>query len=347
MVRLDPWGRCCRGRLAHPGWLVPAACFWVSPLLAQPKVRQECKSLSPEDSAQVETRLLAGLLARQAPDVDVSITCDSSIALVSASVGPPEARRSIALSGTIAPEAILSLAGRALAQLLATPEAEATAAASAPTHTVLAEPATADARSPQSAAPSEVSSTSLPAPAPPSSEPTAPAQTPIAYAAGAHHASRVRADVAVQSWGSHAAAGVALGLEQASGSFTYAFLAGGAWPFRGPSLSDVAEWTAAGELGWQRQDSLGLRISARLGLSLLTLSPQSGVAASSGTLKSAGFLELDVSRPIWLGRFGLAPGLGLRAFSAKREVTVEGEPELQLSTPSAHAFLSFLLRISE
>ena len=77
------------------------------------------------------------------------------------------------------------------------------------------------------------------------------------------------------------------------------------------------------------------------------INPDSGVTTSSGTVKSAGLLQLDFSRPIWLGRFGLAPGLGVRAFSAKRALTIEGEPELQLSTPSVHAFLSLLIRVSE
>jgi len=152
--------------------------------------------------------------------------------------------------------------------------------------------------------------------------------------------------MALQSWGSKAALGAALGLEHATGSWSYAFLAGGARPVEQVSLSTVTEWTAAAELGWQGVRSLGIRISGRLGLSLLMLSPDSGVTSTSGTLKSAAFLDLDISRPLWLGRFGVAPVIGLRAYSAKRAVTLEGEPELQVSTPSVHVGLALFLRIN-
>jgi len=138
-----------------------------------------------------------------------------------------------------------------------------------------------------------------------------------------------------------------LGLEQTFGSLSYAFLAGGAAPLRQPSLSGVSEWTAAAELGWQSPRPLGIRASARLGLSLLSLDLHEGVATSSGTLEAAGLLELNVSRPIWLGRFGLAPGLGVRAYTAKRALTIEGEPELQLAMLSARLLLSLLVRVSD
>ena len=345
MTRFDGWARRGCWRLYRAAWLAPLACFWAAPLHAQPTLQQGCKDLSVEDSARLETRLLASLLRPEAAGVNVSVACELGIATVSASVGPPETRRSVALSGPSGLEAILVLAGRAVALLLAPPDTGAPAVVSLPADAARPDPASDDAHG-AAAAPAPVRATE---PAEPTHDTTPAAAVPAqrADAIRARHDSRVRAEVVMQSWGSDAAAGAALGLEQALGKWTYAFLAGGARPFQQPSLSAVNEWTAAAEFGWQAADPLGIRLSTRLGFSLLTVNPDSDVITSSGAAKSAGFLELDCSRPIWFGRFGLAPGVGLRAFSAKRAVTIEGQPELQLSTPSVHAFLSLLFRISQ
>jgi hypothetical protein len=349
VVERDRWRQHAWVRPSHASWLVVGACFWPSPLHAQPTVSQDCKELSREDSARVETRLLASLLTADAPDVLVSIACNSGIAVVAASIGPPPTRRTITLSGVVGLEPILTLCTRAVAQLLATPDAADASASGARVDTVRAEDAvrTEDAVRANSVRASGPSVQ----PATPAEAVSAPPLGPRSVAAEAcavrGHQSHARADVALQTWGSQAALGAEVGLEQALGRWSYAFLAGGALPLHQPSLSEVSEWTAAGEFGWHSADSLGIRVSARLGLSLLNLDLDDGVATSSGTLKSAGFLELDLSRPIWLGRFGLAPGLGVRAYSAKRALTIEGQPQLQLSTPSARFFLTVLFRTSD
>ena len=100
----EPWSASSGGGTAiAPGWaqasLASLACFWTSSVLAAPTLHQDCKSLSAEDSARVETRLFASLLARDAPGVSVSIACDDRIATVTASAGAPEERRSVALVG--------------------------------------------------------------------------------------------------------------------------------------------------------------------------------------------------------------------------------------------------------
>ena len=342
VARLARLRHCAHRRLTHALRLAALALSWSSPGLTQPPVRQACEQLSPEDSARVETRLLASLLTPEAAGVTVSITCGDGIALVSASLGPEQTRRSVALSGPIASETILALATRAIAQLTTLSEPEGTTRAPAD----VSHAASAVADSDQAAPASAPEAPGMPKVASSPSDPvTATANRDSARCASPDpHEGRVRADIALQSWGSKAALGAVLGLEQATESWTYAFLAGAARPIEQPALSDVSEWTAAGEVGWQNKATLGVRISARLGLSVLAISPDPGVETSSGTLKSAAILDLDFSRPVWFDRLGLAPGVGLRVYSAQRAVTVEGEPELQLSTPSVHAFLSVLLR---
>ncbi|HYP77184.1 MAG TPA: hypothetical protein VER12_14545 [Polyangiaceae bacterium] len=324
--------------------LVAAACFWASTAHARPILRQECNALSPEDSARVEARLLASLLARDATEVTVSVACDHGIARVSASVGPEETRRSVSLSGSLDPDAIVALATRAVTQLLAS--ADHPPAPAAPTEVAPPPAGTLDPVSPPPAMTPQTPSQSQTVSREPDATPAERTPTPPPCPANARNESRARADIALHTWGSKAALGAALGLEQETGNWSYAFLAGGTRPLEQPSLSTASEWTAAGEVSWQSAASLGIRFSAQLGLSLLTLSPDSGVISTPGTVKSAAFLDVNVSRPLWLGRFGLAPVIGLRAYSAKRAVTVEGQPELQISTPSVHVGVALLFRIS-
>ena len=267
----------------------------------------------------MEARLLASLMARPMDEaVDISITCEGGVATANASVGSPEARRSVLLSGPIAAETILALAEQAVLRLLSPAPIETVAAAPS------AEPVRTEAGSIGECASPAVALAVAPRPLL-ASENTAPgARRP---AVEEDRESRVRADFSVQSWGSHAAGGAALGLEQTVGAWSYAFLAGGARPFTEQTVSRVSEWTAAAELAWQRRDFAGIRWSTRVGLSVLTASPDRGVAVIGEPLKSAGFLELDLSRPLWFGRFGLAPGLGVRAFSAKRAISSDGQPD--------------------
>jgi hypothetical protein len=329
--------------------MVALACSFTSSVCAQPTLRQECTDLSADDRARVEARLLASLLTPEADGVSVAITCENRIAVVTASVGPEEMRRSVALSGSVNAEAILELATRAVAQLRAAGVDEAPPAETSADRPP-SEPASAEAVSGSPASTTPRAASSPPEPHP---EPAAAGAEPVHLPSPAAcesfslHDSRARADIALQSWGARAALVAAVGLEQATQRYSYAFLAGAARPVEPARLSDVSEWTVAAEYARQDEALSGLRLSARLGLSVLASSPDRGVVSSSGTLKSAGFLELYLSRPIWLGRVGLVPGVGLRAYSAKRAVAIDGRAELKVLIPSALATLSLLVRVND
>lgn len=286
---------------------------------------------------------MASLTTHEPPEVNVAIACAGNIAVVSASVGAPETRHSVALSGPVELESVLALAERAVAQLLADEERSVPVVRAAPTEASRALDARAQ-KSPEPAPePANARPLALPARAGPS---LAAAVTSNACAQPVGDHSLLRAEFALESWSARAAAGVALGLEQDAARWTYAFIAGVTRPLQQPSLSNVTEWTTTGELGWHG-NPWGIRLSGRLGLSLLSVDPENGVTTSSGALKSAAFIEADVSRPVWLGRFGLGPGLGLRFFSAKRMIAIEGNPEVELSTPSARVFLTIFIRVSD
>jgi hypothetical protein len=318
---------------------------------AQPTLRQECTALSRDDSAQVEARLLASLLTRSANDLEVSITCDRGIAIVSASSGSLETRRSVTLSGPVGLETIVASAERAISAVLASapPETQAPAEASLPATPPLgAGTATAAGSAPDSPCAPSVAAVQAPKPVCPAPVADASARAALLPRARPTRAdSNIRADASVETWGSRLAAGAVLGLEQSSGKWSYAVVAGTTRGLSAQPLFRLSEWNAAGELGWQPPSASGVRVSVRLGMSLLVVDPKTGVSATSSTVKLAAFAELDVSRPIWFGRLGLAPGLGLRAFSARRTVAVDGQEELQLATPSARALLTLLFRPGE
>jgi hypothetical protein len=345
---------CARGRCRGWEWslgivaVVFAATLFSRSVEAQPTLRQECTALSRDDSAQVEARLLSSLFMRSTDDMDVSITCDRGIATASASSGSLEARRSVTLSGPVSLEAIVTLAEGAISAVLASAApAQAPASASFPVTPPAGRTATDASGAPASPRATIVETVAAPKPVRP--EFVAEASARVASRPRAIPAPRtdsnMRADASMETWGLNLAAGATLGLEHSSEEWSYAVIVGSARGVSAQPLFRVSEWTAAGELGWQPPGSSSVRLSARLGMSLLVVDPKSGVAATSSTVKSAAFAELDVSRPIWFGRLGLAPGLGVRFFSARRTVAVDGQQELQLEIPSARALLTLLFRL--
>ncbi|HET9931974.1 MAG TPA: hypothetical protein VFQ35_14830, partial [Polyangiaceae bacterium] len=98
------------------------------------------------------------------------------------------------------------------------------------------------------------------------------------------------------------------------------------------------------EVGWEPPRGPGVRLASRLGVSLLSTEPASGFAASPTAVRTAAFLELDVQRPIWFGAIGVAPGVGVRVFSAPRTVNVDGEQALRLAAPTPRVTVALLLQ---
>ncbi len=97
-------------------------------------------------------------------------------------------------------------------------------------------------------------------------------------------------------------------------------------------------------MGWSPQGFWGLRGNVGVGGGLFLTAPSGGLSVDSATSLSAAYAELGLSRPFWIGAFGISPELGVRASSAERRVRVNDVEQLLLPLLAPVAKFSLLLR---
>jgi len=124
----------------------------------------------------------------------------------------------------------------------------------------------------------------------------------------------------VEKWGSAWAWGAEAGLSAGGNDVEYGLGIGGRIATGEPASLALSEWNAAARVQLTLPSLAGLCGSLGLGGSLLIVTPTSNVTAETPTLVGAGFVELGISRPFFFGSFGIAPGVGVRAFAAPRQV---------------------------
>jgi hypothetical protein len=83
----------------------------------------------------------------------------------------------------------------------------------------------------------------------------------------------------------------------------------------------------------------GVRLALALGPSALFVQPHGELTPASSTARVSLFAAVQVSRAIWLGRFGLLPQLGLRLFSSERGVRIDRQRQLVLGGLTPHVSL--------
>jgi len=154
---------------------------------------------------------------------------------------------------------------------------------------------------------------------------------------------QVRAEGRLESWDT----GLTWGGAAAFG-FRGPLLGYGLWV--GALFADTAdesfaasEWSGAVEVA-VGPFGLGLQGSSKLGVSLLRVEPKQALRADSETSRAAGYVELELSRPIWLGNFAFLPGIGVRAFLAERAVRVDDAQRLRLFPAIFHGTLGLVYR---
>ncbi len=111
-----------------------------------------------------------------------------------------------------------------------------------------------------------------------------------------------------------------------------------------PATFDISEWNASARFALTFSRFGGLRGRMGVGASLFVTTPGAHVTSESPMLLGAGYLELAVSRPFWFGAFGLSPLLGVRVFSAPRNVRVNREELLVLPLAVPQLALSLAYR---
>ncbi|HET9932294.1 MAG TPA: hypothetical protein VFQ35_16435, partial [Polyangiaceae bacterium] len=163
-----------------------AVAFLVAePARASPSMNLECPELASE-RAEVEARFLASAVSRDAADLTITIRCRDGIAELEVSVGARDQRRGVSFASEIAREAILTNLDRALSELVPSEATPQSMRASLP------EPIARPSAATPARAQAPVIAPTPPPPKPPVAAPCVRNSTP----------NRVRAEAALESWGS-------------------------------------------------------------------------------------------------------------------------------------------------
>ena len=116
------------------------------------------------------------------------------------------------------------------------------------------------------------------------------------------------------------------------------------FPLRAAPAFRAVELSAALALQWHPTWSAGARFSIAAGASLLSATVNAPYASHGVTHLGAGFVDLTLSRPLWLGPWALLPEAGLRLFTAQRLVTLDQHAQLRLPLPAPHLAVNILRR---
>jgi hypothetical protein len=322
-----------------PGFLFPLLVSLVVGRVAPARaddgrVHLGCPQLTREQAAEVEARVRVALLGAAAPDARVTITCEPESALVVVTAEQDRAERPVVLGPGDVRERLLSEVDAALQQL-ARPVSTGAPPAPSPT------PPRAAADLP-----------SLPqAPVLPTlpSGPPAEQLAPNAGRATSNEQRRARAELSARAggevWRDKVALGAALGLGYGWRSLSLNLhIRGNTLPATGSNFS-VQEWSAAVGLAWTPGWAWGLRGELELGPSLLNVTPRGQLSPRGSTAVAAWYSAVSISRPLWLGRAAVVPGVGARAFTDVRRINVDGDAKVILGrlVPSLTLGLLYLL----
>jgi hypothetical protein len=280
-----------------------------------PRVSIVCESLDVEGTAEVEARVRAMLLTAQVAEPEVNVFCTAARADVDVTAGPAAAHVEVSAERMDLEGRLLDAVDRALRELAEPkPEPPASVEATAPT----TRPAV-----PASAAPFASSGAS-----------PAPSRRPVSTAAPPTSAAHleVSALALLERWSAGNAVGGNLGASYGRRAFRTALALGAVTLTRDDPAFQSRELHAALAMMWQPASTWGLRGSASVGASLLSVTPNADFTPRNGTTATAAFAELALSRPFWLSSsWGFGPRLSARAFAARRSVTVNVEDALVLA----------------
>jgi len=280
-------------------------------------VQIDCPELTREQAAEIESRVRASLLTTEG-EATVAITCRTG----GADVRVERAPESVVVAANTSPPSFRDDVLRAVEQALQElTRRQARAPDGQPQDDDGAPPPTPAASPPPEPAPS---------PALPTPTTTAPTPAPLANV-------RERAWLEIlgsfvgESWSDRLALGGSVGAARSTRTLWYGLRASVLRPVtQAPSFS-AFEAQVALELGVQPDFAAGLRLSFALGPSVLFVQPQADLTSNTGRAKTSLFAAVHVSRPVWLGRWGLLPELGVRLFVGERGVTVDTREQLVLA----------------
>lgn len=289
-------------------------------------VEVACPEWSAESRGQVEARIRVTVLAEGLDARRVQIGCQDGTVGISVESSAGSVARPVERSSAPIEDVVVTAVEAALRELASRPLGEQTRLSPPPPTEPVAAPA--------GPAPAP---TPLPMPTP-AATPASPL-TPVPRTVSELYATPT-IGLFKERWALGGTLGVGVGTEV----FQYGLGIGGRTISGLPAAFDAAEWGACARLAWSPARAAGFRGTLGLGVSALVTDPADDVVSGSSTMLSTAYLELQLSRPFWLGRFGVAPGLGVRLFSARRNVRVNGQEQLALPLLTPEATLSFVHR---
>jgi hypothetical protein len=280
-----------------------------------------CDELGREQAAEVEARVWASLLTSDLAARQVRIACEPNRAYVEVESSWGNVARELPASARLQDDLVDAVDG--LLRELSERRAQAPRA-----------PANQPSPAPRGAAdalgPTPVPTSGLPPPLPaallalpPSADAPRPARSPSV--------TELLAEATAESWSSMLGLGGNVGFAHGSRRLRYGLVVGGAAANGVKAAFGVSEWRARLELGWEPSWAAGFRGTLGGGPSLLAVTPAGDTVPRAGTLSSAWFAELSLTRPFWFHELGLVPSVALRLFSAKRYVNVDGRERFTLS----------------
>jgi hypothetical protein len=285
-------------------------------------VEVACPEWSAESRGQVEARIRVTVLAEGLDARRVIIGCQGSTVGISVEASTGSVARPVARSSAPIEDVVVTAVEAALRELASNSPSERTGLPPPP------EPVAAP-KAPALITPPTPLPAATPAP------PATPAPRPV---------SELYAMPTIGLFKERWALGGTLGVGVGTETLQYGLGIGGRTISSLPTSFDATEWGACARIAWTPAHAAGLRGTLGLGVSALVADPADDVVSRSSTVLSAAYLELQLSRPFWLGRFGVAPGLGVRLFSARRNVRVNKQEQLAVPLLSPEATLSFVYR---
>ncbi len=281
------------------------------------RVPVACPAWGSEQVAQVEARIRAAVLLEDAPPGEVQVTCHETVVTVAVRTSAGTAERPVERTSPSLEDDIVREVDAALRELN--------------------QPPTQPAPVPS------------PAPSPPAEPAPAP---PVVVTPAPVVSAPVRTDTpswlelsgggGIERWAKHWALGFEVAPSLGDDRVRYGVRLGGSWALREGPRFDVVDAHAAVEAALQPHFAAGIRGSAALGLSQLSVTPSGSLSAETATAYGAAFVQLRISRPIWFGAFALAPSLGVRAHLAERRVLVDDVKRLALPLFVPQAQLSLI-----
>jgi hypothetical protein len=272
-----------------------------------------CPDWTSEAAAQVEARIRTSFLTASSSARRVSVSCAGEAPSVEVEAERGTLLRPVVRRSAVLEDDVVAAAEDALHELtdVSQPAAPAEPAVTpAPSAAPVAEPP------PPPPPPAQVRRETPKAPAPA----LAPVPSKTVW--------QLQAGPVLERWDAHWAVGAEAGVSVGSRTLGYGLALGGRAALDEPASFAANEWNLAARLQLAPARVAGFRGSLGLGASLLAASPANGIVADSSKQVSAAYFDLRVSRPFSLGSFALAPALGARVFSARRDVKVNTRERL-------------------